>query len=99
VISDGDRVIAVSNGHRYMSKITGSGCILSGVIGAFISISENNVFEAVQMAHGTFGIAGEKAADRQDVLGSGTFRNALIDELYSLTLEDITSHYKKKEAI
>lgn len=99
VISDGDRVAVISNGHKYMSKITGSGCMLSGVIGGFVSVSRNNIFEAVQMAHSAFGIAGEKAANRQDVLGNGTFRSALIDELYNLTAEDITNRYKKKELI
>lgn len=97
VISDGDKVITIFNGHEYMSKITGSGCMLSGLIGSFVSISNNNTFEAVQMAHGAFGIAGEKAANRQEVFGNGTFRNALIDGLYNLTSEDITVRYKKKE--
>lgn len=97
VISDGNKVVTISNGHKYMSQITGSGCMLSGIIGAFISISNNNIFEAVQTAHSAFGIAGEKAANRQDVLGNGTFRSALIDELSSLSSEDIRAHYKRKE--
>jgi len=97
VISNGDKVVTISNGHKYMSKITGSGCMLSGIIGAFISVSRNNIFEAVQIAHNAFGIAGEKGADRRDVYGNGTFRSALIDSLYNLTPEDIRAYYKKKE--
>lgn len=97
VISDGDRTVTISNGHKYMSNITGSGCMLSGIIGAHVSVSDNSTFEAVQAAHVSFGIAGEKAGNREDVLGTGTFRNALIDELYQLTSQDIAQYYKKKE--
>jgi thiamine-phosphate diphosphorylase/hydroxyethylthiazole kinase len=39
-------------------------------------------------------IASELAAARPDVLGSGTFLPALIDELYSLTAEKIIKRAK-----
>jgi thiamine-phosphate diphosphorylase/hydroxyethylthiazole kinase len=34
-------------------------------------------------------IAGQKAGEREDVRGPGTFRSAFIDELYHVTDEDV----------
>jgi thiamine-phosphate diphosphorylase/hydroxyethylthiazole kinase len=34
-------------------------------------------------------VAGQLAAERPDVKGTGTFRAALIDELYNLRPEDV----------
>ncbi len=56
--------------------------------------------EASQLVHGdmllgtiagmlVYTVAGELAAQRPDVKGTGTFRAALIDELYNLKAEDV----------
>lgn len=43
-----------------------------------------------------FTVAGEIAAARPDVHGPGTFRAALIDELYNLTPKVLEQHAKVK---
>ena len=58
-VSDGKRAYIVSNGSKYMSKFTGSGCMLSGVLSAFLA-AENNLEFAVN-ALAFYGIAGEIA--------------------------------------
>jgi thiamine-phosphate diphosphorylase/hydroxyethylthiazole kinase len=56
--------------------------------------------EASQLVHGdmlagtvagmlVYTVAGQLAAERPDVKGTGTFRAALIDELYNLRPEDV----------
>lgn len=45
-----------------------------------------------------FTIAAEKAAAREDVKGPGTFRAALIDELYNLKPEDVVKRANVKLA-
>lgn len=81
ILSDGKRFVAVRNGHPLMSRITGSGCMLSAVIGGFCGASPERLFEAVAAALCTLGLAGERAAQRAESLGTGSFRTALIDSL------------------
>jgi len=85
VLTDGQKTYLVRNGHDMMAQITGSGCMLSGAAGCFLSVSRDYSLEALLHAHLTFAIAGEKAANHSSVRGTGTFRSALIDELYNIT--------------
>jgi hydroxyethylthiazole kinase len=94
VLSDGKAVITVKNGHSFMGKITGSGCMLSGVCGAFIGANTKDVLRSTVAAHVLFGIAGEKAARRPDVKGPGTFRSAFIDEVSFVTADDLNKYMK-----
>lgn len=34
-ITDGKRVARISNGHPYLSKVTGTGCMTTGLVGSF----------------------------------------------------------------
>ena len=86
IITDGTRVCCISNGHPMMSKITGSGCMLSAMTTAFVVANPGQVFEAVCTAVIAMGLCGELAYDRLSELdGNSTFRNYLIDAVYRLT--------------
>lgn len=87
-VSDGTKVISISNGHLLMGKITGSGCMLSGLCGAFVSLLPKEPLDSIVAAHTVYTIAGERAGERSDVQGPGTFRAALMDELYRLDPSD-----------
>ncbi len=97
IITDGKITYLVRNGHEMMSRITGSGCMLSGAAGCFLSVSKENPLQALLQAHLTFAIAGEKAAEAPHVRGTGTFRSALIDELYLLTQEEMKKNMIMEE--
>jgi hydroxyethylthiazole kinase len=86
LITDGDQVLRVSNGHSLMPFITGSGCAATSVIGAFLAVDENPV-TATATALAFFGLAGEKAGAQTTAPGS--FQVALLDALYSLTSEEL----------
>ncbi len=90
IVSDGSRVFAIHNGHPLLSRITGSGCMLSALTGAFCGASPGKVFEAAAAALCTMGLAGEQAAERtlRESAGTGSFRTYLID---SLSLMDETA--------
>lgn len=90
IVSDGTRVFAIHNGHPLLSRITGSGCMLSALTGAFCGASPGKVFEAAAAALCTMGLAGEQAAERtlRESAGTGSFRTYLID---SLSLMDETA--------
>ncbi len=86
LITDGEQVLRVSNGHALMPYITGSGCAATSVIGAFLAVDENPV-TATATALAFFGLAGEKAGAQTTAPGS--FQVALLDALYSVTSEEL----------
>jgi len=82
VITDGDRTELCQYGHPMLQNITASGCVLTSVIAAFISVAEGHHFEASIEAVSGYGIAAEKAMEKAD--GPGTFIPAFLDQLYFL---------------
>ncbi|HNY22454.1 MAG TPA: hydroxyethylthiazole kinase [Treponemataceae bacterium] len=92
-VASGDSVIRVSNGHPAMAAITGSGCMLTAIIGAFCGAAPEDAFHAAAAAVANMGIAGEIAAQEasqeasrigtKTFIGTGTFRVRLIDALSS----------------
>jgi len=81
-ISDGLRTYAVSNGHEYLGKITGSGCVLGTIISAALAVYTEDKLLPTLVGLLLLGFAAEKAAVREDVKGPGSFTPALIDTLY-----------------
>ena len=94
VISDGKRSCVLRNGCATMARITGSGCMLTALIGAFCGAYED-AFVAACAAMAAMGISGEIADGKrlQNGTGNATFRNDLIDAVFNMT-ED-----KMKEGI
>lgn len=86
LVSDAERTYVISNGHRLMANITGSGCMLSAVTAAYLAANPNDCLEAVAAAFAMFGLAGKLAAERadEDGVGNATFSNYLIDAVYSM---------------
>lgn len=93
VVTDGDRVAYVDNGHPWMGTITGTGCMLASVIGGFCGV-EKDCFKASIAALVAFGLAGELAAKRTEVRGPASFKVCFFDELYNLTEEKIRAGMK-----
>jgi hydroxyethylthiazole kinase len=81
-VSDGERVIAVSNGHPYLGTVSGTGCMSTAVTGAFLAVKPGEPLEAAAEALVAFGVAGEDAA--ANAKGPGTFHASLYDALYNL---------------
>ena len=82
ILSDGETTVAINNGDDMMPLITGSGCMLSSIVGSCIGGS--NAFDGSLVAILAMNIAGEKArakVDKNDE-GTGSFRAYLIDYLY-----------------
>ena len=81
-VSDGDRVIAVANGHELLSTVTGTGCMATALTGCFLAVAADRPLEAAAEALVAFGVAGENAA--QGATGPGSFHVNLYDALYNL---------------
>ena len=89
IISDGEKNFGLDNGDEMMPLITGSGCMLTTIIGSYVGA--NDALTGGITACTLMTVAGENAADyvRENNLGTGSFRTLLIDNLYKLTAEDL----------
>jgi hydroxyethylthiazole kinase len=81
-VSDGERVLAVSNGDPLLATVTGTGCMSSALTGCFLAAKPREPLEAAAEALAAFGVAAEDAARGAE--GPGTFHVRLYDALYGL---------------
>jgi len=84
LITDGEKVHRVLNGHELMGYVTGTGCTATAIIGAFLAV-DPNALDATTTALAYFGLAGEKAASKAKAPGS--FQIAMLDALYTIDEE------------
>ncbi|EAW06397.1 bifunctional hydroxyethylthiazole kinase/thiamine-phosphate diphosphorylase [Aspergillus clavatus NRRL 1] len=83
-LSDGERVIAVENGHEYLGQVTGTGCAVGMVSGCFLATHRSDKLLAVLAGILMYEIAAENAASKDYVRGPGSFVPAFLDELYAI---------------
>ena len=81
LITDGERVAAVANGHALMAKVTAMGCAGSALVTACLAV-EPDAFRAAVAALAIMGVAGELAGEKSE--GPGSFAVAIIDALHNL---------------
>lgn len=91
ILTDGETTIAIDNGDDMMPLITGSGCMLSSIVGS--CIGGTNPLEGTLVAILAMNIAGEKARAKVDERdeGTGSFRTYLIDYLYKTNAESLVN--------
>ena len=81
IVSNGKEVYALKNGDPMMANITGTGCMLGCIMGAYAAIDDP--LTAAVTATTAMAIAGQIAAQtsRDNNQGTGSFGTYLIDEL------------------
>lgn len=86
IVTDGRILLRVNNGDSMMRLVTGAGCQLSALAGAFAAVSPNEPLAAALAAACAMGLCGEMArrALRPDE-GSASFRMRMIDAMSMLT--------------
>ncbi|WP_239996531.1 hydroxyethylthiazole kinase [Photobacterium phosphoreum] len=77
------QTISLSNGHHMMPYVTGMGCSLTALTGAFASIGETSGLAATAI----YAIAGEIAAEQS--AGPASLQLNIIDSLYQLNEDQI----------
>ena len=85
-VSDGKDVFVLSNGHDMQGNVSGTGCMLSSVLGSYVGACGVKI-ESVVAGITSFNIAAEKAA--KDCKGPGSFKVGLFDCLFGLKYSDI----------
>ncbi|PIE59660.1 MAG: hydroxyethylthiazole kinase [Desulfobulbus propionicus] len=88
LVTDGNSTLRVHNGHSLMPCVTGTGCAATAIIGAFAAADDNPV-TAAATALACYGLAGEMAG--KNAAGPGSFKEALMDQLYLLDAKMVTS--------
>ena len=86
LVTDGSRTYAIHNGHPLMQRITGAGCMLTVLAGAFVGADPEHPLEAAAAAVCAIGLCGQLAVQRmtgQD--GTGSCRVYLMDAVSRLT--------------
>ncbi len=90
LLTDGERVLRLSNGHELLTRVTGGGCALGAVMAAFLGAARatgHDALTAVASASLVYTIAAEQAAERST--GPGSFAVALLDALAAVDSADI----------
>ncbi|MCQ6357182.1 hydroxyethylthiazole kinase [Bacillus sp. S4] len=93
VVTDGERTILIRNGHPILTKVTGTGCLLTSVIGAFAAV-EKNYMKAAVAALTFYGVAAEIAASKTVENGPGSFQIEFLNQLANTTSDDIEKYGK-----
>jgi hydroxyethylthiazole kinase len=95
-VSDGERTLAVANGHPLLAAVTGTGCISSALTGCFLAAKPGEPLEAAAEALAALGVAAEDAAD--GAAGPGTFHARLYDALAALDPETLDGRARISES-
>lgn len=97
IITDGEILYSVKNGHEMLSRITGTGCMCTSLIGSYLGAGSNDLYGALAGV-ATMGIAGEIAYNRLDPYeGSGSLKSKIMDAIYHLSEEEILNWGKIDE--
>ncbi|MGF7534639.1 hydroxyethylthiazole kinase [Bacillus mexicanus] len=88
VVADTSSVYTLRNGHKLLTKVTGAGCLLTSVVGAFCAVEENSL-SAVLAAISSYGVAAQLAAQETANKGPGSFQSELLNKLSSVTEQDV----------
>src|SRR5947207_3588157 len=94
-VSDGARVLAVSNGDALLATVTGTGCMSSALTGCYLAGKPEEPIEAAAEALAAFGVAAEDAA--AGAPGPGTFHARLYDALYALDPAELDGRTRVEE--
>lgn len=91
ILSDGTQTVLIRGGVPTMSRVTGSGCMLTALLGAFCGANPERPLAAAAAAVATMDLAGERAEARrlQNGTGNATFRTDLIDAVFNLTEDEL----------
>lgn len=92
-ISDGIKVAKIDNGTSLFPKITGSGCLLSAVCGAFLTLGGNS-FDLTVSACTSYAIAGQVAQEKLSDNQTGQFYIGLLDSLAKIDDKTVEKYAK-----
>lgn len=99
VLDAGHRCARLSNGHAWMTKITGIGCSATSLIGAFCVV-QPDLWRATVAAMAFWGVVGEVAAEQAQAAGQGvgSMQAYMLDALQLMNADTFTQRLKLEVA-
>lgn len=95
-VTDGGAVFSNETGDILLQYVTGTGCALTSLAGAFMAVAEDKKL-GILSALAFYGAAAEKAAEKAK--GPGSFAARFIDELYNLSYKDFAKIAEDKVSV
>ena len=95
VIDAAGRWVTLSNGHPWMTRVTGVGCCATAMVGAFAAV-QPDPWRATAGAMAFLGVVGEWAAERVLAAGGGvgSYQVEILDGLQLLRADDFRSRLR-----
>lgn len=95
LVADRQKCYVIRNGSPVMSRITGTGCMLSALSTAYAVANPDNITDAVATAVCLMGYAGEiGVSNMKGGEGNSSLRNHIIDAIYNMDAEKLTKGAK-----
>ncbi|WP_142505967.1 hydroxyethylthiazole kinase [Melghirimyces algeriensis] len=98
VITDGQSGNMVRGGHPLLTQVTGTGCLLTSVLGAFVAVEKDRLL-AGTAGLGFYGAAALRGAERTENQGVGSFQIAFLDELSRLNPVSLAGNVSIREFV
>lgn len=90
LVADSKKSYVIRNGTPLMSRITGTGCMLSGLACAYAVANCDDITKAVASAVCLMGLSGEIGASMMKPTdGNSTLRNYIIDAIYNMDAQTL----------
>jgi hydroxyethylthiazole kinase len=94
VVADSNTLYTIHNGDAMLTRITGTGCLLTSILGAYTAVEQNAALAAAS-GLAMYGVAAELA--RQTVSAPGSYQIALLDMLYSIDGDQVAQLARVKQ--
>lgn len=91
IVADAHQAYVIKNGHAMMGRITGTGCMLSCMMCAYLVANPLSALNACAAAVAAMGLCGQMGHEQTMHAkgGNASLRNAIIDNIYNLTGEQL----------
>lgn len=94
IVTDGEKIVKISNGDEILGSVTGTGCMTGALIGAACG-AVDHYLEGTVLAISLMGMAGEEAKKTGN--GNGSFRTIILDTIYQMTSTNFETKCKIEE--
>ncbi len=95
LVADSEKCYVIRNGVALMSRITGTGCMLSALATAYAVANPDNITEAITASVCLMGLAGEiGVSNMNDDEGNSSLRNHIIDAIYNMDADKLNKGAK-----
>ncbi len=99
IVANEKKAYIIHNGHPMMSKVTGTGCMLTAIIGAFCAANPAECIEAAAVGMSAMGLCGEQAFEKISNYkeGTGSYKVYLMDFMSKMNPEILKAGAKIEE--